>query len=204
MSSLSQVLQTTELLEAILYQLPFADLLNAHRVSRTWLQLIQASLPLQRKLFNKPDFAAPRKTMIVKDSGLGLVCGLDLGSIFETYEISVPTPHPLLQNTTIIQLQQSPPRKHVLQNLHHGSYRDLPLRKSGSWERQLIAQPPPTKIKVQCTICNFTGDVAVIKDSGGVRLGPVAQVLRQVHEAVLEKGRTFEGNVSIVIDIVER
>lgn len=204
MSSMVRVLQTTELLEAVLNQLSFADLFIAQRVSKTWLQLIEGSLPLQRKLFFQPDFCAPRSTMTVRDSGYGLVCGLDFGSIFETYEIQVPKAHLLLQNTTIIQLHQDPPRKHVLQNAHYGSYRDSLLEKKGSWEKQLIAQPPPKKIKVQCTVSNTTGDIADIEDRGGVRLGPVARVLRELHETVRERGRMYEGNVSIVIDIVER
>ena len=45
------VLDTTELLEAILAQLPPIDLLRLRRVCRRWKNVVQESTLLQRKLF---------------------------------------------------------------------------------------------------------------------------------------------------------
>lgn len=49
-----RVLDTTELLEAILLLLPLPDLLRVQAVCRQWQQVIQSSSPLQEKLFLRP------------------------------------------------------------------------------------------------------------------------------------------------------
>lgn len=49
-----RVLQTAELLEAILLELPMVDLLLAQAVCKTWQDIIQRSTPIQRALFLAP------------------------------------------------------------------------------------------------------------------------------------------------------
>lgn len=53
-SAMNQVLTTYELLESILLELPLRDVLLAQRVSETFKDIINNSLPLQRQLFLAP------------------------------------------------------------------------------------------------------------------------------------------------------
>lgn len=53
-SSCDQVLAVTELLEAILLELPVRDMFRARRISKTWRNVSSSSPRIQEKLFLKP------------------------------------------------------------------------------------------------------------------------------------------------------
>ena len=58
MASVQKALETPELLELILLELPMKDLLlNAQRVCRRWKANIDGSIKLQRALFFTPETA---------------------------------------------------------------------------------------------------------------------------------------------------
>jgi hypothetical protein len=52
---MDEILKTTELLEAILLELPPRDIIVSQRISTRFLDTIKGSLKLQRALFTVPD-----------------------------------------------------------------------------------------------------------------------------------------------------
>lgn len=60
-----------ELLEEILIQLPFLDLVTATRVNHTWRDFIYSSVRLQRKLFSRPTRAPAQEDDVDKHGMIG-------------------------------------------------------------------------------------------------------------------------------------
>jgi hypothetical protein len=167
--SMEGVLYTAELLEQILLNLDLNTLLHAQRVSKWFLQLINASTPIQQALFFQPyltspkcrfkhDASGPRGSKLV-DKFLSATCGFDIITYAHQNENII---NPLIQrylNEFSLQRETAYwPRldydvtpkwpaafQHACEPLNLVAFR----RSSASWRRMLPVQPPPIFLAVE-------------------------------------------------------
>ncbi|KAF2178603.1 hypothetical protein K469DRAFT_467003, partial [Zopfia rhizophila CBS 207.26] len=128
-STYARVLNTPELLEAILAQLPPRDLLRAQCISCSFRDTIQASPTLQQALFFRP---AP-----VKEPGVWTINPL-LQDLFLPWRVFPETNWDLPEYATLELLDWNCSPETVAAFQHP----------SASWRRMFLIQPPSKKLAV--------------------------------------------------------
>lgn len=138
MSATAQALDTIELLETILLDLPIGDALRAQQVCKLWHATIAGSIKLQRALFLRPMLETPSQN---NDK---------LGPIFSFISLSTPCHQALSDTNTyktftprIISLERSLPMAH--HDMSSIKSQHIPYAASSTnslWENMLLTQPP--------------------------------------------------------------
>ncbi|KAF2737890.1 hypothetical protein EJ04DRAFT_510066 [Polyplosphaeria fusca] len=179
-----QVIQTPELLEAILLQLPPAALLRAQCLSRYIHTMIKDSPSLQQYLFQRAAHAAP--------SGAWSINPLFKKPFLPWLVI--------LKDVRELRLIPGFDSLHMLDWTQTVEQRDQFLRPEASWRTMFFIQPPPTKLRVEawdvygahrvvdvCELHLATGmtmdvlyDIAqeFLRDAGGEAFGLVVKTQR--------------------------
>lgn len=125
MSAAARVLGIPELLDGILEHAPTKDLLLQQRVNKTWQVTIQRSIPMQKKLFLKPNPTPPNKE---KHKSF-------VGSCIEWNPLLAKIITPPYDNTG---------------NIHcccfNSAQLDLDSQHTASWQGMLVSNPPASTI----------------------------------------------------------
>ncbi|KAF7187886.1 hypothetical protein HII31_10786 [Pseudocercospora fuligena] len=138
------VLNTTELLESILFQLPIQQVLCVQRASKQWQNTIARSPNLQVALFLKPFGGSAQsggKSVDTADAK-------DHSSITTTPALINPLPRFATSELSWNGLTE------VYLNIHDRSFSNL-IRKhcKGSWQSMLLFQPAVYHVTVTCDPC---------------------------------------------------
>ncbi|USW56437.1 Putative F-box-like domain superfamily protein [Septoria linicola] len=174
-TSIEQVLATTELLEAILLQLPIRSVLLSQRISKTWHATITSSISLQRALFLRP---APVLSTSPRSRKIHFI------------DLSTPCHQVLsLRGTQSLLTSILPIRKRekvstfTLTNSRSSATED----EVGSWRSMLLSQPPRD---TECFIGNYIDELeAASEGQMDFNPGDSCEVLRT--DAMRQRGEMF-------------
>lgn len=153
MANCEKILQTPELLELILVQLPIKDLLLARRISTTFNNLIQTSPTLQQALFFRPRPASsPPPTPPASSAPLRSHPTGDL--VTETWQRNSLLTSAFPPWFDRPGLFISP---EAFEMLPLASEQPAYLRPEASWRRMLVTQPPVTELGLLCEVSAMGG-----------------------------------------------
>ncbi len=177
------VLETCEILEYILAQLPCRDLLRMKRVCHQWQALIARSSSLRRNLFLEP---------IVCEANIK---GMQLPSTI--YRRILPNDflhhfgviNPLLQIDCASTLNIAP-----FFDLSGKLMRQM-LSISGPWDDMLMVQPPVKTIRLDFEEGGHKKESLLINDAEGIRVG---QFSRRFRELLLQRGYRIDGEGDVL------
>jgi hypothetical protein len=158
-SACSTVLNTPELLEAVLVQLPPKDLLLAQRTSHGFATAIKSSPILQQALYYR---AAP-----IKDP--------------QAWTINPLLRHHFLPFFTLPNDSQDMETVELMDWTRHDKRREAFLYKDASWRKMLVIQPPPKKLSVvEFSECDGGDDVCdaelSFEDSQGLTMDAIYDI----------------------------
>ena len=192
-----QAFKTVELLEHIVAFLPYNDLRNVNRVSKTWSNVVKGSIELQRQLFLKPDPASRGRPIYVRydrypspwpwgDPDFEAPAENDA-------DYTLPESHvPVHVMTVHPSLERRRTEYEAWDNWHSGpvcinitfpwELREmLTWAEGGEWERTFLTQPPCKSLVLRAFGAYSPKRIEKeVQDEGGVRLGMVVQRLRQL------------------------
>ncbi|OJD33793.1 f-box domain protein [Diplodia corticola] len=181
MASREKVLQTTELLELILFHLPMRDLLLAQRICKRFNDLIRHSTTLQQTLFFLPRPALPSSTPPAATTSSPPLRSFATGAI---------TTEPWDRNPLLTSAfppwfdrgvpARNRPRYNSLTRLTTlplaatPAARDAFLRPDASWRNMFVTQPPLTALDRLNRVHSMEGDGArwgTLRFPHGVTMG---------------------------------
>lgn len=167
-SACHKVFNIFELAEAIFLELSMRDVLvNVQRTSRSWHDLIQASLPLQQALFYTP-ISASRLHFFTSPDCHGK-------KRRRWAEISHALTEPILVEHPLLAYDAS---ARPFTNDYFDP--DSPVnRAQASWRRQLVTQPPIAVAEFECG--NGNHSKIVRSEVAGVRLCEISHTLQNIN-----------------------
>ena len=77
------------------------------------------------------------------------------------------------------------------------------MPEDGSWEHQLICQPPPQKVEVGSSRGWLRNREVVVEDGDGVRFSAIKKALPRYKEKSAYPGVVERESIRIIIDILE-
>lgn len=200
-SVMDEVLRTTELLEAILLELPVRDLLLANSVSKRFQQVIASSINIQQALFIRPEV----RTAGIQRRLNPLFFSDGDGDWYKQLHLSLRNPSTGLLNIftplgpdTAARYAKLPLYEGPLQEIggvtvlteDHLGPRAIKKYDSGSWEAMYLTQPP------ESIVVGFSLDaVNSLLDSlvvGAVKMG---EVLPMIQRDVIDYGLSASWDV---------
>lgn len=141
------VLNTTELLESMLFQLPIQQILRVQRVSKQWQNTIAGSPNLQVALFLKP-FGCGAQTGGKK---VDMEVGRDHRSTTTAPALINPLP-----NFVSSEVRGWSNSTEVYLDIHDSNFSNLIRKHSkGSWKSMQLAQPAIYHLNVTCNACKY-------------------------------------------------
>ncbi|KAK3717978.1 hypothetical protein LTR37_005404 [Vermiconidia calcicola] len=161
-----QVFDTVELLETILLELPTRDLLLSQRVNKQWAAVIQSSRKLQQALFLESVSRSPMSLGTVDKANCTVRVNPLLQPLLDFLSnIEFNGPEELTENFEPWQPEDG--------RILDGRW----LRRSTSWRRMFLTQPPTMDVSTVCCIFGYEGDGEEMLDDTAIE-GCSASVFR--------------------------
>jgi hypothetical protein len=192
-------LETVEILENIFAFLPYNDLRNVNRVSKTWSNVVEGSIKLQRRLFLKPDPAPRGRPIYVRydeyPSHMPWARNPDFEPPAENdADYARPESHDPVHVMTVHPSFEPRMAKYeawdcwrsdpVCININFPwELKDmLTWTDGGKCERTFITQPPCKSLHLKLFVAYSPERIELgeVQDEGGVRLGMVVKRLREL------------------------
>lgn len=134
------------MLESILFHLPMKDLIHAQQVSRQWRKTVASSPILRRHMFLKPG-NVPIGTLYSK-------CPRKWNAVLQYGK----HPHPYLERYFVPRYQQLHDHHMLFDEDYKPHILHILSWPRGQWEKMLIWQRPPTKVKIEVS-CGCLAEV---------------------------------------------
>lgn len=201
----STALNTTELLEKIFLELPMVDIIRSKRVSRFWQRIILNSVSIRRYLFLEP-VSSQNDLLAILPTALSVPSLEPLDAYYTTHlwipqrdrednKFDVRLIHPSLANIKTPCGEDPHRRENIIASYPQVEAANrrwsraitdsstLPLSKFDSRRLMFATQPPTKKIVLVGWILDGLFPRQVIEDPRGVRLGHIADTLRDCRES---------------------
>lgn len=182
----AKVLAIPELLEAVLLELPPRDLLLSQRVNKTFRDVIDDSIYIQRKLFFKPCSSTVPDGTSVRNPFLQRILRLHDPGNHVFLASHTPRHGRLLRELSLSRdehfcgARTKSPNQSVIDRVDHSRRTLVTELRNGSWQRMLVAD---TQRRIDIRVINLLYEVYGASRTSEIEVGSMCELVGQVMRA---------------------